>query len=87
MTIVGIGLDATEIDRITEVLGRHGDRFLQRVFTEGEIAYCRRHRDPAPSLAALFAAKEATMKALGTGAARGVGWRDMSRQRPQPALG
>ena len=77
MTIVGIGLDATEIERIAEVLARHGDRFLRRVYTEGEIAYCRRHRDPAPSLAARFAAKEATMKALGTGAARGVGWRDI----------
>lgn len=77
MTIVGIGLDATEIDRIAEVLARHGDRFLRRVYTEGEIAYCQRHRDPAPSLAARFAAKEATMKALGTGAARGVGWRDI----------
>jgi holo-[acyl-carrier protein] synthase len=77
MTIVGIGLDATEIDRISEVLARHGERFLRRVFTEGEIAYCERHRDPAPSLAARFAAKEATMKALGTGAARGVTWRDI----------
>lgn len=77
MTIVGIGLDAAEIDRIAEVLARHGDRFLRRVFTEGEIAYCQRHHDPAPSLAARFAAKEATMKALGTGAARGVGWRDI----------
>lgn len=77
MTIVGIGLDATEIDRVAEVLARHGDRFLQRIFTAGEIAYCQRHRDPAPSLAARFAAKEATMKALGTGAARGVTWRDI----------
>lgn len=77
MTIVGIGLDATEIDRVAEVLARHGDRFLRRVFTEGEIAYCQRHRDPAPSLAARFAAKEATMKALGTGAAQGVTWRDI----------
>lgn len=77
MTILGIGLDATEIDRIAEVLARHGDRFLHRVYTDGEIAYCRRHRDPAPSLAARFAAKEAAMKALGTGAARGVTWRDI----------
>ncbi len=77
MTIIGIGLDATEIDRVAEVLARHRDRFLRRVFTDGEIAYCERHRDPAPSLAARFAAKEATMKALGTGAARGVTWRDI----------
>jgi holo-[acyl-carrier protein] synthase len=77
MTILGTGLDATEIPRIREVLERHGDRFLQRVYTEDEIAYCRRHRDPAPSLAARFAAKEAAMKALGTGAAFGVTWRDV----------
>jgi holo-[acyl-carrier protein] synthase len=90
MTIVGIGLDATEIDRISDVLARHGDRFLRRVFTEGEIAYCQRHRDPAPSLAARFAAKEAAMKALGTGAAQGVAWRDIEVVRrggpPQLAL-
>jgi holo-[acyl-carrier protein] synthase len=77
MTIVGIGLDATEIDRVRELVSRYGDRFLQRVFTPGEIAYCLRHRDPAPSLAARFAAKEAGMKALGTGRARGVAWRDV----------
>lgn len=81
MTIVGIGMDATEIDRVAEVLARHGDRFLRRVFTDDEVAYCRRHRDPAPSLAARFAAKEATMKALGTGASRGVWWRDIEVTR------
>lgn len=77
MTIVGIGLDATEIDRIADVLARHGERFLRRIYTDGELAYCLRHRDPSPSLAARFAAKEAAMKALGTGAARGVAWRDI----------
>jgi holo-[acyl-carrier protein] synthase len=77
MTIIGIGIDATEIDRITETIERFGDRFLRRIFTEGEIAYCRRHRDPAPSLAARFAAKEAAMKALGTGHSQGVLWRDV----------
>jgi holo-[acyl-carrier protein] synthase len=77
MHIIGLGLDVTEIDRVAAVLARYGDRFLNRVFTAGEIAYCQRHRDPAPSLAARFASKEAAMKALGTGAARGVGWRDV----------
>ena len=77
MTIVGIGLDATEVDRIADVLARHGERFLRRIYTDGEIAYCLRHRDPSPALAARFAAKEAAMKALGTGAARGVAWRDI----------
>jgi holo-[acyl-carrier protein] synthase len=77
LLIVGIGLDATEIDRVRDLLARYGDRFLRRVFTEGEVAYCERHRDPAPSLAARFSAKEAGMKALGTGHARGVLWRDV----------
>jgi holo-[acyl-carrier protein] synthase len=77
MRIVGIGLDATEIPRIAAVLERYGERFLHRVFTEEEIAYCLSHRFPAPSLAARFAAKEAAAKALGTGLAQGVVWRDI----------
>lgn len=88
MRIVGMGLDATEIDRIAEVLQRHGDRFLRRIYTDGEIAYCQRHRDPSPSLAARFAAKEAAMKALGTGASQGVAWRDIEvvRREGPPQL-
>jgi holo-[acyl-carrier protein] synthase len=74
MEIIGLGLDATEIDRIAESIDRYGDRFLRRVFTDEEIAYCRRKRDAAPSFAARFAAKEAAMKALGTGFSRGVYW-------------
>src|SRR6187401_961515 len=74
MTIIGTGLDATEIDRIEEAIERYGDRFVRRVFTEGEIAYCRRKKDFGPSFAARFAAKEAAMKALGTGHSRGVFW-------------
>jgi len=77
VTIVGLGIDATEIDRIEATIARHGDRFLSRIFTEGEIAYCQRHRNPGPSFAARFAAKEAVMKALGTGHAQGVLWRDV----------
>jgi holo-[acyl-carrier protein] synthase len=77
MNIVGIGLDATDIPRLAEVLGRYGDRFLRRVFTDGEIAYCTRRRNPAPHLAGRFAAKEAAMKALGTGHSRGVLWKDI----------
>lgn len=77
MTIVGIGIDAAEIDRVRATIDRYGDRFVQRIFTEHEVAYCRRHRDPAPSFAARFAAKEAAMKALGTGHSRGVLWRDI----------
>lgn len=74
MEIIGIGLDATEIARVAEMIDRYGDRFIRRVFTEGEIAYCQRKRDFASSFAARFAAKEAAMKALGTGHSRGVFW-------------
>jgi len=74
MNIIGTGLDATEIERIGEAIDRYGDRFVRRVFTEGEIAYCRSKRDFASSFAARFAAKEATMKAFGTGQSRGVFW-------------
>ena len=74
MDIVGIGIDATEIRRIAESIERWGDRFVGRVFTAGEIAYCHGKRDSASSFAARFAAKEAAMKALGTGHSRGVFW-------------
>src|SRR5690349_150953 len=74
MDIIGTGMDAMEIERIADSLERYGDRFLRHVFTEGEIAYCRRKRDSASSFAARFAAKEAAMKALGTGFSRGVYW-------------
>jgi len=75
MDIIGTGLDATEISRIAEAIERYGDHFVRRVFTEGEIAYCRaKQRSAAASFAARFAAKEATMKALGTGFSRGVYW-------------
>jgi holo-[acyl-carrier protein] synthase len=77
MDILGLGFDATDIPRIADVFARYGNRFLQRVFTAGEIAYCTRRRNPVPHLAARFAAKEAAMKALGTGHSRGVLWRDL----------
>jgi len=64
MPIIGLGFDATDIPRVRDVFERHGDRFLRRVFTDGEIAYCMRQRDPVPSLAGRFATKEAAMKAL-----------------------
>jgi len=77
MHIIGLGLDATEIDRVERTLRRFGDRFLNRIFTPGEIAYATRRRNPVPHLAGRFAAKEAAMKALGTGRSRGVLWRDI----------
>ncbi|MDA0263379.1 MAG: holo-ACP synthase [Chloroflexi bacterium] len=67
------GVDIIEIPRIKQVLDRYGQRFLNRVFTSDEIEYCRGR---APNLAGRFAAKEAAMKALGTGV-RGVGWKDI----------
>ena len=77
MPIIGLGFDATDIPRIRATLARYGDRFLHRLFTDGEIAYCMRQRDPVPSLAGRFATKEAAMKALGTGHSRGVLWKDI----------
>jgi holo-[acyl-carrier protein] synthase len=74
MQIIGVGLDATEIERVADMIERYGDRFIHRVFTAGEIDYCRARRDFASSFAARFAAKEAAMKALGTGHSRGVFW-------------
>jgi holo-[acyl-carrier protein] synthase len=75
--IIGIGLDATDINRIADTIERFGDRFLRRVFTDDEIAYAMRRRVPAIHFAGRFAAKEAGMKALGTGHSRGVLWRDL----------
>src|SRR5882672_3745654 len=74
MQIIGVGLDATEIERVADMIERYGDRFMHKVFTEGEVAYCRARRDFASSFAARFAAKEAAMKALGTGHSLGVYW-------------
>lgn len=88
--IIGLGLDATDIDRIADTIERYGERFLHRIFTEGEVAYCLRRRVPAVHFAGRFAAKEAAMKALGTGHSQGVLWRDVEVVRhggpPQLAL-
>lgn len=79
--IVAIGVDSVDIDRIEGLLQRSGERFLARVFTPSEVAYCRGRGRPAASLAARFAAKEAVMKCLGTGWGEGVGFRDVEVQR------
>ncbi len=88
MIIIGIGIDATEITRISEAIERYGDRFIRRIFTEDEVAYCQRKRDFASSFAARFAAKEAAMKALGTGHSRGVFWQgiEVVRRGGPPGL-
>ena len=75
--IVGTGIDIAEVPRVAESIQRFGDRFLQRVFTEGEIRYCDSKANRAERYAARFAAKEAAMKALGTGWNHGVRWRDV----------
>jgi holo-[acyl-carrier protein] synthase len=86
--IIGIGLDSTDIPRIARAMDRYGDRFLRRVFTEGEIRYCLRRRTPAIHFAGRFAAKEAAMKALGTGHTPEVLWRDVEvvREAGPPQL-
>jgi holo-[acyl-carrier protein] synthase len=78
MNPTGIGIDLVEVPRIREMLERHGQRFKERTFTAGEIAYCDACADPAMHYAARFAAKEAAAKALGTGLwAEGVVWTDI----------
>ena len=81
MDVKGIGIDLALIPRLRQMVERWDERFLLRVFTDEEIAYCRRRRDPIPHLAARFAAKEATLKALGTGLAMGAKWREMEVRR------
>lgn len=75
--IVGLGSDIAEIDRIEAAIMRHGAGFIERVYTPREAAYCERYRNRFERYAARFAAKEAGMKALGTGWRFGVRWRDI----------
>lgn len=79
--IVAIGVDAVEIERIRGLHARSGDRFVQRVFTDDEAAYCKTRGHPAESFAARFAAKEAVMKCLGTGWTEGLAFRQIEVQR------
>lgn len=74
--ILGTGIDLAEVDRIRKSIERFGDRFLKRVYTPGEIAYVERKANKYERYAARFAAKEAGMKAIGTGWRRGVTWHD-----------
>src|SRR5215475_8434932 len=75
--IVGTGVDITEVARIKAAVERFGDRFLKRVFTPAEVQYCTYKANPEERLAARFAAKEAGMKAIGTGLRHGVTWQDV----------
>jgi holo-[acyl-carrier protein] synthase len=79
--VLGVGVDLVENARIQHSLDRFGDRFLQRVFTPGEIEYSRSMKFPARHLAARFAAKEAVSKAFGTGIGKAMGWKDIDVHR------
>jgi holo-[acyl-carrier protein] synthase len=79
--VLGLGTDLIEIERVQASMDRYGERFLDRVFTVGEIAYCTSKRQSAESFAARFAAKEAGAKALGTGISRGVSWKEIEVTR------
>ena len=83
MSVIGIGVDLVECARIQHSLDRFGDRFLHRVFTDGEIEYSMSMKFPARHLAARFAGKEAVTKAFGTGMGKAMGWRNIDiRKRP-----
>ena len=79
--IVGTGIDIVEVERVAAAIERFGPRFLNRVFTAGEIRYCDSKKNRAERYAARFAAKEAAFKALGTGWNQGVAWREVEVER------
>jgi len=79
--IAGIGVDIVEVSRVKTLLERYGDRFLSRVFTEAESKYAMGGAHPEERLAGRFAVKEAVLKALGTGKAQGILWRDIETVR------
>jgi holo-[acyl-carrier protein] synthase len=85
--ILGVGIDIIEVARIRASHERFGERFLKRVLRSNESAYCLSHKNPAPFLAARFAAKEAVSKAFGTGIGSQLGWQDIEvkhRESGQP---
>lgn len=79
--IVGTGIDIAEVPRIASCIARFGNRFIRRIFTEAEIQYCDSKANRVERYAARFAAKEAAMKAIGTGWNHGVTWRDVEISR------
>ncbi len=89
MAVRGIGIDVVQVQRVVAALERFGERMERRLFTEAELEYCRRHKDPLPHLAARFAAKEAASKAIGTGMSGGIGFKQFEVIQPgghQPRL-
>jgi holo-[acyl-carrier protein] synthase len=81
--ILGLGMDITEVARVSASLERFGDSFLKRILHPDEIAYCRSYQHPAQYVAARFAAKEAIAKAFGTGIGAQLGWQDMEIRRKE----
>lgn len=81
--ILGTGIDIIEVERIRGSFAKFGERFVNRILRPAEIAYCQKHRDPGPFLAARFAAKEAISKAFGTGIGAQLGWQDMEVGRKE----
>jgi holo-[acyl-carrier protein] synthase len=89
VAVRGIGIDVVKVERLVAALERFGGRMEKRLFTDAELEYCRRHKDPLPHLAARFAAKEAASKALGTGMSEGIGFKQFEVLQPggrQPQL-
>jgi holo-[acyl-carrier protein] synthase len=85
--ILGLGTDIVEIVRVGQMIERHGEHFLQRVYTEGEIRYCQDRKLSYQHFAGRWAAKEAVMKALGTGFVKGISWRDIEALATLPRNG
>lgn len=77
MQIIGIGTDITECLRVARMIERHGELFICRVYTPTEIEYCRNRRQSTEHFTGRWAAKEAVLKAIGTGWVRGISWRDI----------
>jgi holo-[acyl-carrier protein] synthase len=77
MNVVAHGIDLVDCVRLADTIERHGERFLRRVYTEGELAYCRDRKREIEHLAGRFAAKEAVLKVLGTGWRKGINWTDV----------
>lgn len=83
MQIFGIGIDVVEVERVHSSIDEFGEKFLQRIFTEGERAYCSAQKRPAIHYAARFAAKEAVAKAFGTGIGKHLSWLDIEVVRQE----
>jgi len=81
--ILGTGIDLIEVERIRASFEKFGERFALRILVGGELEYCTSHKDPAPFIAARFAAKEAVSKAFGTGIGGSIGWHDIEVRRKE----